>query len=308
MDTGDLKSVLDGMHLSASERRDLQRFYHNPNGCNFLPVARILLLRGAVEEACEILQTGITHNPKHFGAVALYSEILMRKGFFFQAFDLSESYHEISAETISIQMNKLKLAVILQYIDLIDLLTAKLRPFAKQDQELVCLLEDLKTYGHLGVRERILDKLREDSFLGVALNSDFDSLGIDDNYKSDSKNVSHGSFFVAPLTDVFRTNMVPDNNTWSLDGDSLSLARVYKQQGYFHKAYMMLERLLALAPSNHAVCMEIEEVKDLMMSQKIASGSQLSSKSTASDLDGLVVIEKKISYLNTVLEQLDSYE
>ncbi len=306
MDTADLKSVLDGMHLSASERRDLQRFYHSPNGFNFLPVARILLLRGAVEEACDILQKGIAQNPKHFAAVTLYSDLLMRKGYFSQAFDLIEPYHEIAEDTISIQLNKLKAAVILQYSDLIDLLMAKLRPFAKQNQELVCVLEDLKTYGHLGMRERLLESLGEDNIHRSTLASDFDATWIDEGRKSFSENVSHGNFFVSPLADVFRSNMVPNNSSWSLDGDSLSLAKVYKQQGYLHKAYMMLERLLALAPSNHAVYMELEEVKDLMMSQKIGSESPLSSN--ASDLDGLVVIEKKISYLNTVLEQLDSYD
>lgn len=302
----DLKSVLDGMELGAVERRDLQRFYQSPNGLNFLPVAKILLARGAVEEACDILEQGIGLNPKHFAAVGLYAELLFSTGQFEKAFDLIEPVQVVTGETIKIQLNKLKLALILNHNELVELLVAKLRPHTTISQEVNFMLEDMKTYGSLGVRDRLLAKLRENNRFSLSVTDNSELLESDLECALVPDSSCADSFFVAPLNDVFKSSMVPNESTWALSGDSLGLAKVYKEQGYLHKAYLMLERLVDLAPENTAVRLEWEDVKGLMMNQKIKDDSY--SNSGISELEGLVSIERKISYLNTVLGRLDSYE
>ena len=310
MANNDWTELLDGVDFDAEERRDLQRFYDSPNGLNFFPVARILIERGAIDEAIEILQVGIGQNPKHIGAVCLLADLFMRQGAFEKAFDLTENYHMSASENLLLQIIRLKLAVVLGYNDLVDILVAGLRPFSDQDSELTLILSDLKCFGFDGLRSRILESIDkhgfDDIFSEISENTEIASHGASKLAGIKYEYRSAKGFFVAPLSQVFKARLEIEGDFRDGLHDSLSLVRIYKQQGYLHHALKMLERLISIAPENEAL---INESKDLCgLIGKRDTSDYATQKGISEDLASLVVIDNKLAYLNSILGSLELYE
>lgn len=307
--------ILDDLILSEQQREAVDLYYSNPKSRNFLPVVDILLSHGAEGEAIHLLVCGLVNHPSYTVARIKLSQLYFNRGDFQQAWQALEASPVGLQDNITAQLIKFKVALILRWDDLFRLLIAKLR----SEKNIPRFERDLIIqFDRFGVEEAYGFCVRELERLGIHLRrqggesqkvkdgeiSDADRSEVEgDTFVSED---SISGFFVAPLWQIFDRFDETAHRHEAHDLDSLTLVKVYKDQGFYEKALEILKRFVFLAPENDLLQREWIETKALFEEQKLKERSF--DPVLAERMNQVQGLNSRLNKLQNFLKRLDDHE
>lgn len=310
--------LLQDLTLSNKQQQAVEAYYRNPSGRYFMPVVDILLAHGAVDEARQLLITGLANHPAYSVARICLAELQFEDGEFQQSWHTLEENPVYVKNNLSADLLKLKIATVLKWNDLLYLLVAKLRKEQNLPELEKRLIYEFDRFGVKEAHAFLVDKLQkkgirlehvygsDDRFTDVSENT-VDSLEADEFSDEGPHSCdSISNFFVAPLWQIFDKEVIAGSESSIEDLDSLTLARVYREQGFYQKAIEVLRRLVFIAPENELLQREWIEVKSLLEEQKLMERDL--DPGLADKMDEVDGLNGRLNTLNQFLIRLDDLE
>lgn len=305
------RKILSNNNLTESQRATLASFASNPRSREFLSVAKILLNLSYKQEAFEVLYNGVKRHPDYSAARIMLAKHLFESGLF------KESWSTLETSPISLRHNKsaeilrMQLALILAYVDHFHASSSFLKHEGFTDDFLEFTYNKVNSSSFENGRLWFADELGKK--LGIDVNVEREAVSQDhvesiedtlsEQEKSELERRKIGSFFVAPLSEVFVKEKYKEVGDVSGDHlDTLTYADMMMRQGNFTKAEKLYKQLQYMSPHNDLYKIRIKQLQDLKENSsnlEVEIDNQVKSK-----LLSVEIIDQKIVLLDKLIDRL----
>lgn len=285
---------------------------------NPLPLAEILLGKGYISEACELLAWGIKRFPKIAGIRVAYARELFKQGI------IHDSWALLSDSPISLSDNLLANRILLQTAILLGHENTAIKIAQSLDinrqhntitKELVTIL---KLQGLHQAKIYLLNDLRQQGIVPILPTNDLafrqnNNSPINEPQKSSDDHLEtllsmlndendFDQFQVIPIGEIFNPN---EQQIASIPAgmDTLTMAKIYEDQGHFSQALSVYRRLLNKSPGNEFLRNQVSKMAQKLTEQK--RDDLLIDPEIVSKMEAIETLDKQIDTLESFLQVLN---
>jgi hypothetical protein len=320
--------LLQKLPLSRTEREVVKRWEADPNGRTFLPIADILRSHKLIDEALELLTSGVQRHPAFTVARVVLARELWHKGLVQLAWRTLEDSPVSLRENVLAQKLRFKISLLLGYEAVARATWQHLQLGQMLDSDTKRLGDVLELSGIGKAKERLLAELRDrgtdpvlppESVIGVSSPEPSEpkagqlhqaptmtpSVISDEDVEHASAGASH--FHVVPLDEIFRPGETaapprPPGASSGVELDSTTMAEIYAKQGHYGKSAAMYRRLLRLSPGNDLLRKRLSELTKLEREQRDAD--LVVDTAAVEKLETVEIIDRQIRFYSDLLSRL----